>query len=311
MTASRSLKAQAWIARRACRTLPPFLSYRMHFRFFDHLRGQTLAFRERVLFGKGVLKGTFENTEDAYFALHGTMNYLGMVIAAALVEPGDTVYELGANRATETLSLANLVTGNGRVVAVEADPETARILRDRVESRPEVLIVQRAVAHVSGTMSWTRNEQATGCSFLSVGANGTVIVETTTVDDLARELGPPAFIFMDIEGSELLCLRGAAETLRRHRPPIFSEVNDAHLRRAGASVQELWQLIDESGYVAFDAQRRAFPLVGRESAVHGTSSDWLLLPRERAGEAIRLRRLLRRARFLPRLAGLNPLEERR
>lgn len=74
------------------------------------------------------------------------------------------------------------------------------------------------------------------------------------VDDRTR---PPTVIKCDIEGAELLFLRGAMRVLRQHRPVLFVSVHPDLLPAFGHSVAEVraqleaagydWQLIDHVG----------------------------------------------------------------
>lgn len=50
-------------------------------------------------------------------------------------------------------------------------------------------------------------------------------IPMTTVDLLARFAPPPTVLTMDVEGSELHVLRGAAATLTEHRPDVFVSIH--------------------------------------------------------------------------------------
>ena len=63
----------------------------------------------------------------------------------------------------------------------------------------------------------------------------------------------PDVIKIDVEGAELLVLRGAKSTLARHRPMLFLSVHPAHLEAMGQSIDELADLLRELGYETHDA----------------------------------------------------------
>lgn len=295
-------------ARRLLRVLPPFLAYRIHHRFLHSLEGSGAKFDERALFGRARIESTMTSVEDSNFAIFGTMNFKGLALARYFVKPGDTIFEIGANVGTETLSLAHLVGSIGRVVAVEADPRNADILRQRVESNglTQVVIVRGAAWDRAGTlMTINRVGDYGGQTYVSAGGDGEQVT-TTTMDEVAKTYGAPTFVFSDIEGAEVRMLSGGRGVLGRNRPPLFSEVASMHLERAGSSVAELVELMNSLSYDAYDTDH---PWMRRVTAVPETPfwSDWLFLPRERTNEVGRLRALLLRARALPRLPFLSPL----
>ncbi len=105
------------------------------------------------------------------------------------------------------------------------------------------------------------------------------VVELTTLDSFVADKGLDRidFIKADIEGWELHALRGAERSLERFRPPLFLEVNDAHLARAGASAQGLFDWLAERGYVACSVPDL------RPVAAYAEPDDYLFLPSERRG----------------------------
>ena len=55
-------------------------------------------------------------------------------------------------------------------------------------------------------------------SFTAVSEDGNMTIETDSIDNAASDMGEISFIKMDIEGSELKGLLGAAETIRKYHP---------------------------------------------------------------------------------------------
>lgn len=308
------LRVRAWIAQQICRRLPPFLAYRLHRLLFEDLIGSGVPFRARALFGPRTISGVLNDYEDVYFALHGTKNFKGMAIAASILSPGDVVFEIGANLGTETLALANLVAPSGRVIAVEADPDLAAVLSTRVhEAGAANIDVVNKAASASPDPLYVHRGRAfySGQTFVSdqPTEDGTRI-ECITGDQLVEEYGAPAFVFMDIEGSEAAFLQGSGSLLRESRPIIFTEVVAALLRRNGASISRFATLVIDAGYVAFDTDTRTLSQVDLQNASEDVSNDWLLVPRERLEVIGTLRTEVFRARVMPRVFGLNPLDRR-
>lgn len=75
-------------------------------------------------------------------------------------------------------------------------------------------------------------------------------MEPLRLDDAVPVTVPHDFVKIDVEGGEVLVLRGARELLRRSRPVIvFEHGGDWAMRHYGTTSAELWRiLVDDLGY---------------------------------------------------------------
>lgn len=70
-----------------------------------------------------------------------------------------------------------------------------------------------------------------------------------TIDTMAKVLGPPAGILMDVEGAELLALRGGEKTFREHHPFVWVSVHPQFMQeRFQHSAESLHQFMIDLGY---------------------------------------------------------------
>jgi FkbM family methyltransferase len=145
---------------------------------------------------------------------------------AHFVGPGDLVFDVGAHVGNRTRALASL---GCRVVAIEPQPDFARVLRMAFARSGRVEIIEAAVGDKSGraqlsvsdrtptvtTMAggW-RDARAREPDFEHVRWNRQLEVETTTLDLLIARLGLPSFVKIDVEGSELTVLAGLNHPVR-------------------------------------------------------------------------------------------------
>lgn len=116
-----------------------------------------------------------------------------------------------------------------------------------VENAPAENIIrfQAALGEKSsfiGTKRTTETQTHAGVTHV----DGDGIIPTMRIDDLG--LNACDLLYLDIEGYELFALKGAAQTIKRHRPVIVLEINDC-CARYDYTKADLLALMAEWGYV--------------------------------------------------------------
>jgi FkbM family methyltransferase len=179
-----------------------------------------------------------------------------LLVLAATLRADSCCIDIGANHGDVLAEIVRVAPG-GRHLAFEALPELAEHVRGRF---PAVDVRQLALTDEPGTATFHRAVGAEGYSRLSTSGipDGVVIeeitVETARLDDLVPADFVPTFVKLDVEGAELFVLRGAVETLRRHRPALWIEHGRTESGYRGAGSHDLWDLLcGELGYRLFDA----------------------------------------------------------
>lgn len=141
----------------------------------------------------------------------------------AEVRPGDFVVEAGANVGVFTLMLSELTGPTGAVRTYEPDPELRGILERNVARHraDNVTVRGAAVAAEPGEMTFFRagKNQGDNRLFTHDGKDGaTFPVPVVRLDDELADLPRVDLLKMDIQGAEVLALRGMTETLAA-KPP--------------------------------------------------------------------------------------------
>lgn len=147
-------------------------------------------------------------------------------LIAALLSPGDTVLDGGANIGTHTVAYLRAVGETGAVIAVEPNPDALACLRLNC---PSAEIVAASLGHERGEALLQSCANA-GASHLS--STGDVVCDVVTIDDILHGRAV-RLIKLDVEGFEPDAIAGARETLIHHAPIIVLEVNSGALARYG------------------------------------------------------------------------------
>jgi FkbM family methyltransferase len=139
----------------------------------------------------------------------------------AVLKPGDTVIEAGANIGGLTLAIADVVGPAGGVIAFEPQPHYFGLLKANTSTRSETVIVREqalgsAITPIEIDAIELENVHAPGWQ----GTGGKIIVQQTTIDTLYVD---PRLIKIDVDGQELEILEGAEDTIERARPFLYVE----------------------------------------------------------------------------------------
>jgi len=188
-------------------------------------------------------------------------------IAKLLVEPGDCVFDVGANFGWYTTLFAERVGTTGRVYAFEPVESTFQRLRENVEINAvaaRVTTLQCALGEAEyDAVVHVFHDKSHGCASLATLNQTnytTVATRVTRVDAVMRERGITAIDFLkcDAEGSELNVLRGCREVLASSRPPIvLVELNDETSRAFGYTRGDVWDFLAALRYDHFYAIQSA------------------------------------------------------
>lgn len=142
------------------------------------------------------------------------------------LKPGDVGFDIGAHVGGRVRAWRRL---GARVVAVEPQADCLRVLRVLYGRNRNVAIVPTAVGAKAGhahlamsttnptvsTMSQEWIDSVTSDdSFAKVRWDRSAEVEVTTLDDLIKAHGVPAFVKIDVEGLEAEVLAGLSQPVR-------------------------------------------------------------------------------------------------
>jgi FkbM family methyltransferase len=171
---------------------------------------------------------------------------------------GAVFLDVGAHIGYDTLKASVKVGREGRVVAFEPNPNTLTLLRSNIAASGAANVIVQPIACTDTDTTLTLFDSTlggnSGSSSLSQQNAGsaarTYTVRGRPIDDVVAELGLKRIDVLkaDVEGAELLVLRGATETLKRYHPKLVLEEVPRQLANMNTSIEELEAFIKSVGY---------------------------------------------------------------
>jgi FkbM family methyltransferase len=171
----------------------------------------------------------------------GTYEYDKQKQIAKELSPSSVFYDLGANVGFYTLLAAKRATA-GRVYAFEPLPRNIEFLRRHLELNRvrNAGVLELAVSDVTGPALF----KEAGNSFMGrLEGGGKLNVLTATLDGLLQQgrILPPSVIKIDVEGAELLALRGSREVFQQFRPVLFLATHGREVHAECVQLLALWK----------------------------------------------------------------------
>ena len=184
------------------------------------------------------------------------------------LKPGQVFFDVGAHHGWVSMWTLPLVGKAGFVVSFEPSPANLSILEwHRARNTfSKWSIVPKAVsdADVKEEEFFLVDTGDSPMNSLTTGAHGTPLmngrditktsIQTITLDTYCRESGlRPNLVKIDVEGAELLVLRGAAKLLAESSPTLILAVHPYWLP-AGQSPQQVFEFLTRYGYTVYDSK---------------------------------------------------------
>jgi FkbM family methyltransferase len=192
------------------------------------------------------------------YAIHTGAFYSGEVIAALTVvlRPGDCLVDIGANIGFVTLCGSSMVGADGQVFALEPNATLIARLKGMLVHNciSNVETLPFAAGDKTGYVGFSRDPHHGNNHIVTEQIRAPEIVPMRRVDDLLRDRLPvrkTVLVKIDVEGAELITLRGMPALIQRPATTFLIEVSDSRLQKNGGSWEELLDLMRNSGYSPF------------------------------------------------------------
>lgn len=188
----------------------------------------------------------------------GAHDWAPIFVLEKFLKAGDTFIDVGANQGEYSLWAARKVGDQGKVVAFEPMPQLFGQLKENILLNKSF---QKSVTPVQLGLSDKKGEVILYASEDSNEGTNTIFntdkfsielgkIQLDTLDQQLKELNlnEVNFLKVDVEGAELQVLRGALDTLKKHRPTLLLEINKDACIAGGYLPEDILELLKPFKY---------------------------------------------------------------
>jgi FkbM family methyltransferase len=173
---------------------------------------------------------------------------------------GRVFVDVGAHVGYYSLKAAKVVGPQGRVLAIEPNPDTLSVLRENVAANHYSMVTVEPVACSDSDTTlelFSAADKNSGASSLSRtnaehfgAARASYRVPARRLDAIIQESGVLGVdvLKIDVEGAELLVLKGAQETIDRFHPVMIMELEETQLINMGTTIAAVTGWLRDRGY---------------------------------------------------------------
>lgn len=203
------------------------------------------------------------------------------------LKSGDIALDLGANVGYHTITMAELVKNGGKIHSFE----------------PQRIIFQQLNCNVflNRLDNVDTYNLAIGDSYSDVSINcpnyhhispmhtniGNTSINTKNIGYKVRQIPLDSlglnrldFIKLDIQGCELLALKGAKNLIEKYKPTMFMEIEEKQLIQFNTSPTELINYTKELGYKLYRVIVTGFEIISCKEMPNCVTDDYLCIPIE-------------------------------
>lgn len=179
----------------------------------------------------------------------------GIANLFSLCEEGYNVIDIGTNIGWIGLNFAR-ISKKGQVIGFEPDPFNYKICKDNIDRNTltNLIVLPYGLGETSTRVNMEiRTPHNRGENRIAPSdSTGSTFVNIKKLDDI-NEVSSLSIIHLmklDVEGYELKVLRGGEQTLKKHHPILFIELDDNNLKDQGDSALDLIRFLLALGYTS-------------------------------------------------------------
>jgi FkbM family methyltransferase len=178
--------------------------------------------------------------------------------AKGVLKSGSKIFDLGAHQGVVAMILARTVGESGRVLALEANSHNFKVanLNAKANKIFHLSFLHSAISNVEGTVLF--NKGLNGSVTDENGEWGKEEVPCVSIDYLINKYFKPDLIYLDVEGFEVVVLKGIKESDLKSTSWFIEVHGEALISQFGGTVSDVLSYFKPSDfdlYMALDGDK--------------------------------------------------------
>jgi len=222
-------------------------------RHYWNIRGVYTYYGQKIYFPKNSV--IFNRVIDEGIYEHSILSIIN-----PLIKPNTEVFDIGANIGIMSIPLLT-VHKTITLISAEASPNSLPFLKktnDLSIDKYRWTIIDKAISENEGKINLYTSDSSNG-AYDSLGDTKRIEftkiteIECTTIDKVWHDRNKPlvSFIKSDIEGADLLALKGGYECIESCKPSILIEWNSINIKPFGLNNKELFDFTQSLNYIIY------------------------------------------------------------
>jgi len=192
----------------------------------------------------------------------GIYEYWKRKIFLNTVKEGMTIVDIGVNKGYFSLLFAKLMNDRGKVLSFEPDPDNCFWVRKSIQANGYrcIELFQYALSDKEGSVTFYLGKKSGWGSVFpsSLTEEKAITVKTRKLDNVLKEEGMNKvdIIKIDVQGADLLVLKGAETTLKRQNIKLAMDVDVKSLGERN----QLFDFLESCGFKIFRIGKELTPI---------------------------------------------------